>query len=60
MFPREMVCLRNVCVDTLHKGDIDDIIIIIIIIIIMRSVHRILYGYRNKYRFNAALTDWFV
>jgi len=26
-------CLRNICVDTLHKGDIDYIIIIIIIII---------------------------
>jgi hypothetical protein len=31
MFPRDMVCLRNICVDTLHRGDIDDIIIIIII-----------------------------
>jgi hypothetical protein len=30
-----MVCLRNMCVDTLHKGDIDDITIIIIIIIII-------------------------
>jgi hypothetical protein len=35
MFPRDMVCLRNVSVDTLHKGDIDDDIIIIIIIIII-------------------------
>jgi hypothetical protein len=33
VFPRDMVCLRNISVDTLHKGDIDDIIIIIIIII---------------------------
>jgi hypothetical protein len=32
MFPRDMVCIRNVCVDTLHIGDIDDVIIIIIII----------------------------
>jgi hypothetical protein len=24
MFPREMVCLRNILVDTLHKGDIDN------------------------------------
>jgi hypothetical protein len=24
MFPRDMVCLRNVSVDTLHKGDTDD------------------------------------
>jgi hypothetical protein len=24
MFPKEMGCLRNVCADTLHKGDIDD------------------------------------
>jgi hypothetical protein len=24
MFPRDMVCLRNICVDTLHKGDTDD------------------------------------
>jgi hypothetical protein len=22
MFPRDMVCLRNISVDTLHKGDI--------------------------------------
>jgi len=32
MFPRAMVCLWNICVDTLHKGDIDGIIIIIIIV----------------------------
>jgi len=25
MFLRDMVCLRNTCVDTLHEGDIDDI-----------------------------------
>jgi len=31
MFPMDIFCLRNICVDTLHKGDIDDIIIIIII-----------------------------
>ena len=24
MFPRNMVCLRNINVDTLHKGDTDD------------------------------------
>ena len=24
MFPRDMVCLRNISVDTLHKGDIED------------------------------------
>jgi hypothetical protein len=24
MFPRDMVCLRNISVDTLYKGDIDD------------------------------------
>jgi hypothetical protein len=24
MFPREMVCLRNISVDTLHKGDTED------------------------------------
>jgi glycerol-3-phosphate cytidylyltransferase-like family protein len=24
VFPREMICLRNICVDTLHKGDTDD------------------------------------
>jgi len=42
MFPRDMVCLRNISVGTLHKGDTeddddydDDIIIIIIIIIII-------------------------
>jgi hypothetical protein len=33
MFPRDMICLRNICVDTLHKEDIDEIIIIIIIIV---------------------------
>jgi hypothetical protein len=31
-----MVCLRNICVDTLHKRDIDDILIIIIIIMYWR------------------------
>jgi hypothetical protein len=42
VLPRDMVCLRNMSVDTLHKGDTEDdmmmmmmmIIIIIIIIII--------------------------
>jgi len=24
MFPRDMVCFRNMSVDTLHKGDIED------------------------------------
>jgi len=24
MFPRNMVCLRNMSVDTLHKGDTED------------------------------------
>ena len=24
MFPRDMVCLRNIRVDTLHKGDTGD------------------------------------
>ena len=24
MFPRDVVCVRNVTVDTLHKGDTDD------------------------------------
>jgi len=24
MFPRDMVCLRNMSVDTLHKGDTED------------------------------------
>jgi hypothetical protein len=24
VFLRDMVCLRNICVDTLHKGDIED------------------------------------
>jgi hypothetical protein len=23
VFPRDMVCLRNISVDTLHKGDTD-------------------------------------
>ena len=31
-----MVCLRNMCMATLNKGDNDIIIIIIIIIIIMK------------------------
>jgi hypothetical protein len=30
MFPRDVVCLRNMCVDTPQKRDIDVIIIIII------------------------------
>jgi hypothetical protein len=25
MFPRDMVCLRNISVDTLHKGDTEDV-----------------------------------
>ena len=24
VFPRDMVCLGNVCINTLHKGDNDD------------------------------------
>ena len=24
MFPRDMVCLKNIRVDTLHKGDTED------------------------------------
>ena len=24
MFPRDMVCLRNISVDTLHKGNTED------------------------------------
>ena len=24
MFPRDIVCLRNISVDTLHKGDTED------------------------------------
>jgi len=24
MFPKDMVCLRNISVDTLYKGDTDD------------------------------------
>ena len=24
MFPRDLVCLRNISVDTLHRGDTDD------------------------------------
>jgi hypothetical protein len=24
VFLRDMVCLRNICINTLHKGDIDD------------------------------------
>jgi hypothetical protein len=24
VLPRDMVCLRNISVDTLHKGDIED------------------------------------
>jgi hypothetical protein len=24
MFPRDMFCLRNVSIDTLHKGDTED------------------------------------
>jgi hypothetical protein len=24
MFPRDMVCLRNISADTLHKGDTED------------------------------------
>jgi hypothetical protein len=37
-----MVCLRNICINTLHKGDDDDddiiVIVIIIIIIIIINV----------------------
>jgi hypothetical protein len=39
-FLRDMVCLRNTCINTLHRGDSDDdymitIIMMMIIIIIM-------------------------
>ena len=48
VFPRDIVCLRNMSINTLHKGDDDDdvmmmmimmvmMIIIIIIIIIIRQ-----------------------
>ena len=37
MFPRDMVCLRNIRVDTLYKGDTNGIIIIVIIIIINQT-----------------------
>ena len=30
-----MVCLGNMCMDTLHKGDNDDIILILILILII-------------------------
>jgi hypothetical protein len=33
LFPRDIVCLRNICINTLHKGDDDDDEDIIIIII---------------------------
>ena len=53
MFPRDRVCLRNICVDTLHTGDIDNItttttttttIIIIIIIIIIMIIKTAILG----------------
>jgi hypothetical protein len=40
MLPRDMVCLRNISVNTLHKGDIDIIIIIIIIITISKAFRK--------------------
>ena len=35
LFPTDTVCLWNISINTVHKGDDDGIIIIIIIIIIM-------------------------
>jgi hypothetical protein len=43
----DMVCLWNICVNTLHKGDIIFHLIIIIIIIIMREELR-LRGFQNR------------
>jgi len=42
-----MACLRNISVDTLNKGDIDDIIIIIINYFIILFYYIIL-NYKNK------------
>jgi hypothetical protein len=42
MFPRDMFCLRNISVDTLHKEDTKDIFIIVIIILgvsFMRDIY---------------------
>ena len=36
-----MVCLRNISVDTLHKGDIDDMMMMVIIIIIIIKLIRL-------------------
>ena len=38
-----MVCLRNMCMATVYKGDNDDKIIIIIIIIIIRVRYVLLF-----------------
>ena len=40
-----MVCLRNMCMATLNKGDNDVIIIIIIIIIGKDRLSRLVQGY---------------
>ena len=53
LFPRDMICLRNISVDTLHKGDAEDDdddndnkgIIIIIIIILVISFMQGIYNY---------------
>ena len=52
MLPRDIDCLRNISLDTMHKGDIedddddddDDIIIIIIIIINIIIIKQNLYS----------------
>ena len=60
MFPRDMVCLRNISVDTLHKGDTEDyyfyyyyyyyvIIIIIIIITKLRNYRKQPYWALHTY-----------
>ena len=42
MFPRDIVCLRNMSISTLHKGDDDDdddmmMVMMIIIIMLLRA-----------------------
>jgi hypothetical protein len=49
-----MVCIRNISVETLHKGDINDIIIIIIIIIIINKYQELTNEICTMWKRNAA------
>jgi hypothetical protein len=55
VFLRDMVCLRNICVNTLHKGDSDDDMMMMLIIIINKreNMHTDRCGNTHKQKCHA-------